>query len=305
MKNTILALFNPENEFFVLTKDAKRITHISLSSFILPVIFLALAGVLTQFLFAPLFFGDPTQASTIARQAFGLYVMFGTVIGAIFLWVRFYEGRPFNTIGLTKEGALKKYMFGFATGILMNTLVVGIMAIFGSIELTSENAPLTDINAIGVVTIFLFGFVIQGASEELLTRGWMFQVIGARYKPWLGVLITSIFFAAVHLGNSGINPFAVINLFLFALLMTLFVMRDGSIWAACGWHSAWNWTLGNVYGLSVSGRGDVISIFDLNTTGNEILSGGGFGPEGSVITTLVLFVAIIWTGITIKNNRSN
>ncbi|MCP5061699.1 MAG: CPBP family intramembrane metalloprotease domain-containing protein, partial [Ignavibacteriae bacterium] len=53
------------------------------------------------------------------------------------------------------------------------------------------------------------------------------------------------------------------------------------------------WTLGNFYGLSVSGKGDVVSIFDLNTTGNELISGGGFGPEGSLVTTFVLVVAIV------------
>ena len=55
--------------------------------------------------------------------------------------------------------------------------------------------------------------------------------------------------------------------------------------------------MGNVYGLSVSGSGDVASIIDLNTIGDGIISGGDFGPEGSIITTFVLLVAIIWLDI--------
>lgn len=265
----------------------------------MPVLFVFLAATLTQFVFAPLYFGDPTQASHTTREAFGLYVMFGAAIGAIFLWVKFFEGRPFYTIGFTKNGALKKYLFGFATGLLMNSAVVGIMALFGSIEIGTDSSATIGFEAIGGVTIFLFGFIIQGASEEILARGWMFQVIGARYKPWIGVIITSVFFALLHLGNAGINPFAVLNLFLFALLMTLYVMKDGNIWAACAWHSAWNWIMGNVFGLSVSGTGEKVSLFDLNTTGNELISGGGFGPEGSLVTSVVLLIAIVWVGLVI------
>jgi len=310
MKNAILTLFNPDNDFFNLTKDSKRITHIWLSSFILPSVFLLVGAVLMQNTFVPLIFGDPTLFSHSVKEAIGLYFMFGTTILLIFLWVKFYEGRPIYTLGFTKKNGLKKYAAGFGTGILMNTVVVGTMAIFGNIEISPEYSFSIGSNQLIMVTIFFFGFIIQGASEEILTRGWMFQVIGSRYKPWIGVLITSIFFAVVHLGNSGINIFATINIFMIAILFTLYVMRDKSLWFVCGWHSAWNWSLGNVYGLSVSGKNEVTSIFDLNTTGNEFFSGGDFGLEGSVIATVYFLIAIIMVSSKIirsqkSNTRSN
>ena len=102
MRNIIQKLFNSENDFFLLAKDSKRLTHISLSSLILPVIFLAIAGALTQFVFAPIFFGDPKLAPTWARQVFGLFVLFGTVIILIFLWVRYFEGRKISSLVLQK-----------------------------------------------------------------------------------------------------------------------------------------------------------------------------------------------------------
>jgi len=303
MKETIFEIYNPQNDFFLLTKDARRITHIALSSLILPVLFYVIAGVLTQNVFAPLYFGDPTQASGSAREAFGLYALFGTVIVLVFLWVRFYEGRPFHTIGFTKKDAAIKYLFGFITGMIMVVVLVGTMAVFNGIEYDIENINPTGINVIGGVFIFLFAYIIQGASEEIVSRGWMFQVIGARYKPWLGVVITSILFALLHMGNSGVNPLGVINLLLISVLFTLFVMKDGSIWGACALHSAWNWTLGNVFGLSVSGSGEKVSVFDLNTTGNGLISGGDFGPEGSLITTVVLLIAIFLIVFLVKGNK--
>ena len=208
-----------------------------------------------------------------------------------------------HTIGFTKENALKKYLVGFATGIVMNISVIATLAIVGCIEFSSESIAVTGINAIGGVLVFLLGYIIQGASEEILTRGWIFQVIGSRYKPWLGVLIASILFSIMHLGNDGVNIFAAINIFLIAILLSLFVMKDSSIWGACGLHSAWNWTLGNVFGLSVSGTGEKTSLIDMNTTGNELLSGGEFGVEGSIILTLLLVGLISAISIFLLRNR--
>lgn len=297
MKDVIFSIFNPGNEFFKLTDNSKRITHISLSSLILPAIFLVISALLTQYVFAPLYFGDPKAASSVARIAFGLFSLFTLLIICVFLWVKFYEQRPFYTIGFTKKNAAKKYLSGFAIGVGMNVGIVLILAILGLIKQGSDNLTVTGVNAIGGVLVFLFAFVIQGASEEILTRGWMFQVIGARYKPWIGVIITSIAFSLMHSGNDGAGILAGVNIFLVAILLSLFVMKDGSLWSACGWHSAWNWTLGNVFGLSVSGNSEKVSLFNLTTTGDELITGGEFGVEGSLILTLLLASMIVFIAL--------
>ena len=304
MKNIISILFSPNNEFFQLAKDSKRLTHISLSSFILPVAFLLVAGILTQLIFAPLTIGQIGELPRWVRDVFGLIVMFGTGSLLIFMWIRFFEGRPVYTLGFPKTGAVKKYLSGFMIGILMNSAVVAIMALFGSIEIAEESSNITGFNALGIVLLFLLGFIVQGASEEILSRGWMLQVIGKRYKPWLGVVISTIFFTIVHLGNSGVNLPSVMNLILVSILLCLFVMNGGSLWFAMAWHSSWNWVMGNVYGLSVSGQGDKITILDLNTTGNELISGGGFGPEGSLVTTFVIIIGIIVFSVKLINKNN-
>jgi len=305
LKESLLTIFSQENDFFKLTNSAKRLPSIWLSSFLLPVLFVVLSGLLTQYVLSPLYFGDPKGASSFARQAFGLYALFGSIILLIFIWMRTFEGRWPSSIGFTKPKFIKRYAYGFLIGIGMNFTVVGLIAVFGSVNFETSIINPTGIAAISGVTIMLFGFVIQGASEEILARGWMFQVIGARYKPWIGAIVTSVFFSLLHLGNSGINIVAVFNLVLFALLMVLFVMKDGSLWSACAWHTSWNWTLGNVLGLSVSGTGEKVSLFNLSTSGHDLITGGGFGPEGSLITTTVLIVAVGLTSAIILRNSKN
>ena len=302
MKKLINNLFDSKNEFFLLTNDAKRLTHVSLSSFILPVIFLIISGALTQFVFAPLFIGKGGEVTPWVRQVFGLYILFGLGIIVIFLWVRFFEGRKIYTLGFTKNVALKNYLSGFAIGILMVTIVVGIIALFGNIEYVENSQNTSGTGSLFIVIVFLGGYIIQGASEEILSRGWMMQVIGARYWPWLGVLLSSLLFVILHLANEGINVLSVANLLLSGLFMAVYVMKDSNLWSVCGWHSSWNWMLGNVYGLSVSGSEEKVTIFDLNTYGNELISGGDFGPEGSLVTTIILISATIWLAVLVLKN---
>lgn len=293
MKNIVDDLFNRNNDFFLLTNDSKRLTHILLSSFILPLLFLAVAGIISQILLFPLLFGSHNSISNFGRDIYSLIVLFGTIILVIALWMKLYEGRSFSTLGFTINGAPKKYLTGFILGSFMNTAVIAIIALFGGIEISAESTAVIGINAIGFVIVFLVGFVVQGASEEILSRGWMFQVIGARYWPWLGMLISTFYFTLLHLGNNGVNIPSIINLILVSIFLCLYVMNDGTLWSSCAWHSAWNWTMGNIYGLSVSGSGEKTSIFDLNTVGHELIGGGSFGPEGSLVTSFVIFIGII------------
>lgn len=302
-KSFLSTFFNPENNFFKLAQPAKRMPHIALSSVLIPFLFIIFGALLYQLCFIPIVIGDIDSISPLARQFLTLTVMFIIIILGVFIWVKFVEKRPFYTIGFTKPGIFKKYFFGFGTGVLMISAVVGLMALSGGIRIQQDSTTTSGISALGGILILLLGFIIQGGAEEITTRGWQFQVIGIRYKPWIGALVSSIFFAVLHSFNKGVSVLAVCNLFLFALLLVLYVMNDGSIWSACGWHTAWNWTMGNVFGLNVSGTDINATLFNLETTGNNIITGGSFGPEGSIFSTFVLLTGIILTAINIKTKK--
>ena len=74
---------------------------------------------------------------------------------------------------------------------------------------------------------------------------------------------------------------------------TVFAEGVLAIWGACGWHTAWNWTMGNLFGLNISGHEPTGgTLFNLKPIGTSLLSGGGYGPEGSLFGTLVFLAAI-------------
>ncbi|MBM3148337.1 MAG: CPBP family intramembrane metalloprotease, partial [Actinobacteria bacterium] len=118
--------------------------------------------------------------------------------------------------------------------------------------------------------------------------GWLLMSLGARYTPWCGVVASSLLFSSFHAFNPGFGWLPALNLFLIGVFFALLVLRQGCLWGAFAMHAAWNWTLGNVLGLSVSGMGmPGGALVDLDIGGPAWLVGGAFGLEGGLAATAV------------------
>lgn len=230
-----------------------------------------------------------------------LAIPFGASILAFFAWVRFIERRKISTMGFTRENVIKKYLTGFIVGILMMTASVIIFAVLGMVEFEMGDPSRQGISALGGIFIVLTGWIIQGASEEIMVRGWLLPIVGARHNAALGIFVSSTIFGALHLLNPNVTALSFINLVLFGVFAAVYVMWEGSLWGICGLHSAWNWAQGNLFGFEVSGTipaGGIL--FNLKTKGPDIITGGFFGPEGGLVETVLLSVGIIILIILIK-----
>jgi membrane protease YdiL (CAAX protease family) len=173
----------------------------------------------------------------------------------------------------------------------MLAVVVGLMSLSGHVTTDSSGPGPGGGSVVWSATLLmLLAWVVQGGSEEIITRGWYLSTLGVRYRPWVGVGVSSLLFALLHLTA---NPVALLNLLLFGLFLALYCLREGSIWGVCGWHTAWNWTMAKCFGLSVSGHQIPGGAFlNLKAEGNSFLSGGDFGPEGSIYATFVFAAGI-------------
>lgn len=65
----------------------------------------------------------------------------------------------------------------------------------------------------------------------------------------VGIVVNSIVFALLHMANTGISLLALLNLFLFGVFMSVYMVRRGNLWGACAIHAVWNFVQGNVFGL--------------------------------------------------------
>lgn len=201
--------------------------------------------------------------------------------------------KPF-TLGYKKPGMWKEYGIGALVGLGLMTIIVLIGMVTGSLELQFNSEVLTA-GGMGMLVLLLIGFLIQGMSEEVLCRGY-FLVSIARNKGnvWLGIIVSSIAFAALHLGNLGIAPLAFVNLILFGLFAGVYFVKRGNIWGIAAIHSIWNFAQGNIFGILVSGNDFGTTVFTSTINENmTLINGGDFGLEGGILTTIVLTAATV------------
>ena len=119
------------------------------------------------------------------------------------------------------------------------------------------------------------------------------NILGARYNINIGLFISSVLFGLLHLFNPNVNIVAILNIILVGYLFGLYVIKTNDLWGACGMHSAWNFAQGNLFGFEVSGLNvSVGSLFDFNLNGNSLISGGVFGPEAGLASTIILIMGI-------------
>ena len=285
----VKALLDPGKSPFALARRARRLPNIWVATPVLVMVFVI--GFSFALIPTAIALGDMEATETLVDGPYGLVVPFALVVGALAVWVRLYERRPFATVGFGREKAAAKCLVGFLFGFLMLAASVALMALVGGVTVEVGGSQPHGVTAIGSSLVLLLCFVVQAGAEETAVRGWYLQVLGARYKPWIAVVVTSAVFMLMHVPA---QPIAILNLLLFGLFTAVYCLHEDSIWGVCGWHTAWNWAMMNFFGLRVSGQEPMGgSLFDLQATGSSLLSGGDYGPEASLCATLVFVTAIL------------
>ena len=146
--------------------------------------------------------------------------------------------------------------------------------------------------AVPFLVLFL-GFLVQGFSEELLCRGCFMLSVARKNSVAAGILCNALVFAALHLLNSGIGPLPIVNLFLFGVLASLYYLWRGNLWGIAAFHSMWNFTQGNIFGILVSGGDYGVSLLTSELTGSALINGGDFGMEGGLAVTAAMVIGIV------------
>jgi len=294
----MISPLSPSNPVFAEARSGKRIPNALIATLVqLAVVF---GGMLLAFLLTILIAGDAKKADALMDSSYGLVVPFGLVLLLLGIWIRLYEKRPFKSLGLVWpiSRALRSYFIGSFFGAVMVGGIVVLLALFQKVTMQSNNLKAGGLKALAGGLIIFLCFAVQGGAEEIVFRGWYMPVLGARYRPWIGILVSSVIFSALHLAP---NPVAIVNLILFALFLALHFLRDKSIWWICGWHTAWNWTMGNGLGFVVSGQATAgTALVDLQAEGHPLLTGGDYGLEGSLMATAVLLLGIL---VVVLTNR--
>ncbi|MBA3712883.1 MAG: CPBP family intramembrane metalloprotease [Pyrinomonadaceae bacterium] len=229
-------------------------------------------------------------------QAFVLLTC-ATLIG----WAcgRVIEGLPWRALGWTlHRGWLGDLLFGSLIGAASLVVAALIAAAFGGFSFELNTAALWPaISRTVAISCLVFG--CAAAAEEALFRGYPLQTLLRSWPAWVAVVPTSILFAVVHLDNPNVaRGFTIVNTTLAGVWLAVAYLRTRSLWFPLGVHWSWNWTMGALLGLPVSGITELAPSPLLRAVdrGPEWITGGGYGIEGGAACTvaLLLSTAFIW-----------
>ena len=197
---------------------------------------------------------------------------------------------------MTKISKLSTEQLGFSKDNIATSYLKGVF--FGTLQVLSVFLMIFCLNAIEVyyvanipILIFikiLVFFVFQGLFEEILFRGYLMpmftKVIGIKFT----IILLSFLFTCIHLLNPNLSMIGLTNVFLAGVTFSLIYYYTGNLWLVGAMHTLWNFILGFVVGSYVSGIPTIYSIFfSVPIEGKDLISGGEFGFEASIVETIL------------------
>jgi membrane protease YdiL (CAAX protease family) len=195
--------------------------------------------------------------------------------------------RPVEDLGFPWGGRLS-FIKGFLFAVSMIAVAVLAIAIGGSYS--SQASPEAGFGAVVIVALTLLG---GAAFEELAFRGYVFQRLCELAHPAGAILFFSALFGAIHYFNPAWSWIAFANTVLVGILFAIAYLRTRSLWVVWGMHFGWNFALGTLFGLPVSGLRIFSVLVRGEARGAPLLTGGDYGIEGSLTGTTLILLGIV------------
>ena len=302
-----MRLLNPDNRLLILARKGGRLPAVP-TAIAVTFVILVVAGFAGQIpahmvLLRP----DGTPRFTNEIQSILQPIVLNVTVCAFFYlglwaWLRLWSKRPFWTLGFERKHALRRTIRGIVIAGLMMAATARLSIIPG-VSFAPGLVQTMGLVAFGIRFLSLLSYFVQGPGEEVLFRGWLMPVIGARYGTLIGVFVSSLLFSLAHAGSRGITWLGFLNLFLFGVFASVYALAEGGIWGIGAWHAFWNWTMGDFLGFATDGSPHIGLLTSIMATGPDIISGGAFGLEGGLACTTVFLIACAI--IVIRSRRSD
>lgn len=224
---------------------------------------------------------------------------------AAYLTLKLIDKRPFHMLGLWfSPGWFKDYYIGLGFGFGTITISFFIIWLFNLVDVSQG---IWNISLVLFLLKMFILFALAGALEELMLRGYLFQAFIEGSNKWIAMIILSVLFSAMHGANPNLSATGLINIFLAGIMLSIAYIKTRSLWLPIGLHMGWNWTQGPLWGMHVSGTTMENSFLVSAPQGSDLLSGGDFGAEGSLIASVIIILVTwyIWRADWIKPSEAN
>lgn len=249
------------------------------------------AGVAIVLLLYP--FNDKLQLDFDKPKFTEAAMMLVANITVSYLLVRKFGLRTTANEVLKQRISFKNIVLLWGINFLIVLMIISSLCFFGEVKVNHNVIDIT------LIVEWFFMLTALAFMEEFLFRVLLLEYVD---RTLLGVLLSSFAFMLFHLFNPNVTIVSCCNIFLFGCLLGLIYCYYRNPYIVTVIHASWNFTCGIIAGTNVSG----LALKGINTTnisGPEIITGGAFGIEGSIITTLVLMVVTAWAFFKIKQER--
>lgn len=235
--------------------------------------------------------GSLEEITSVINLVFFLGLNLSVVIGS-WLTLRWIDKRPYALLGLDFNlKAIRDFSKGFLLGFINFVMILGVLKISGLIDVRLSNVNSAVFK--GMILYFI-AFALAAFFEEAINRGYFFQALLEGTGTWIAVIVIALIFVLGHAMNTGFNWNNAVFFFVHGILYCALYLLTRSIWVPVGFHLAWNWTQGSLFGMNVSGMEMKNTLFLGEAKGPKILSGGEFGPEGSLISIVISVIFIVF-----------
>lgn len=261
----------------------KRILNAPLTRILLGLLVCFIAFIIAQQVTSKIL--DLTLLDKNYRNLIKGIIASAAVIGTYSYFFRKYEKR--EIIEFSSKGIIKYSSIGILIGALLQSLTVLLIALNGGFEIVA-------INAISNMIIpFTVAFSVA-IFEEILIRGIIFRIAEEKLGSYVALLISAIIFGALHLANPNSTLFSGLCVAVEAgFLMGAAYIYKRNLWFPIAIHFAWNFMQSGFFGAITSGNENTSSLLSTKITGNSLITGGEFGPEGSIQAIVLCLLASI------------
>lgn len=230
------------------------------------------------------------QPTFFLANSLSALVSLPVLLGIVALFTRALDRRPLGSAGMAVCGRWRAELaIGLAMGAAMILAVALAEWALGAAKFSWSGEPWPQLCLWGGAGLVVLAFA--ATNEEIIFRGYPFQRLVESIGAPGAILILSVLFGAIHLGNPNSTWVGATNTALVGLPFSIAYLRTRMLWLPIGMHFAWNFVQGFVLGLPVSGLALPVSLLRAEVSDPVILTGGAYGPEGGLLTTGVIILA--------------
>lgn len=255
-------------------------------------LFYVIGTLITMFLCVPLFLiqkalGMEMQEGSLPSLFLERLLMLVGYLSAAVLVLR-WRNLPLSLLGMSLRGRGKDLLAGLGVAVLLYAVGFGTSLLMGTVEIASVEWVPRDL--LGTLLFFL----LVAVTEEVMLRGFVLgRMLSAGMNRFVALFLSSALFSAMHLFNPNFALLPFVNILLAGCLLGASFLYTRNLCFPVVLHWFWNWLQGPVLGYEVSGMDSGETLLTLRLTGSDLLTGGSFGFEGSLLCTVLLVVGTL------------